>query len=76
MGGAPLRHGSLISWKRIAIASYISSRPESGAPRSSSSFRASVACMTPMTPGSTPMTPPSAHDGTEPGGGGSGNRSR
>ena len=45
-------------------------------PRPSSSLSASVACSSPTTPGSTPSTPASAHDGTEPGGGGSGNRSR
>ena len=40
------------------------------------SFTASMACITPTIPGSTPSTPPSAHDGTIPGGGGSGNKQR
>ena len=40
------------------------------------SLIASVAWMTPMTPGSTPSTPPSAQLGTSPGGGGSGYRQR
>ena len=39
-------------------------------------FTASVAWITPMIPGSTPTTPPSAQEGTMPGGGGSGKRSR
>ena len=37
----------------------------------SSSLMASMAWMLPMTPGSAPSTPASAHPGTMPGGGGS-----
>ena len=40
------------------------------------SLIASMACITPMIPGSTPSTPPSAQLGTMPGGGGSGNMQR
>ncbi len=35
-------------------------------------FTVSVAWISATSPGSTPRTPPSAHDGTAPGGGGSG----
>mmetsp|Transcript_7312 Transcript_7312/g.14623 ORF Transcript_7312/g.14623 Transcript_7312/m.14623 type:complete len:208 (+) Transcript_7312:86-709(+) len=77
MGSASARGLKLMLVKRIAIASYMSTRPEiTSPPRSSSTFRASVACRQPMTPGSTPTTPASAHEGTEPAGGGSGKRSR
>ena len=44
----------------------------SGSPLPISSFTASVACTTPINPGSTPRTPASFQEGTSPGGGGSG----
>ena len=44
----------------------------SGSPTPRISLIVSVAWITPMTPGSTPSTPPSAQLGTSPGGGGSG----
>jgi hypothetical protein len=56
----------------IRSASNSSRRPASVSPNPVSSLIASVACNVPITPGSTPSTPPSAHDGTSPGGGGSG----
>jgi hypothetical protein len=40
------------------------------------SLIASVAWIAPITPGSTPNTPPSAQLGTVPGGGGDGNKHR
>ena len=39
-------------------------------------FDGSIACNEPMMPGSTPSTPPSAQEGTKPGGGGCGYRQR
>src|SRR5438132_1255379 len=59
-----------ISRNRIASASYISRRPTSGSPWPISSLIVSVAWMTPITPGNTPKTPTSLHDGTRPSGGG------
>jgi hypothetical protein len=44
--------------------------------RPSTSLIASVACSTPITPGSTPSTPASAQLGDAPGGGGAGYRQR
>ena len=52
-------------------ASNRSSRPISGSPMPRMSLIASVAWITPISPGSTPSTPPSAQLGTSPGGGGS-----
>ena len=57
-------------------ASYSSSRPSSVSPSPVISLIASVAWIAPITPGSTPNTPPSAQLGTVPGGGGDGNRHR
>ena len=51
-------------------------RPMSGLPVPRISLIASSACTQPTIPGSTPSTPASAHDGTAPGGGGSGNMQR
>ena len=48
----------------------------SGSPTPTINLTASMAWTTPMIPGSTPSTPPSAHVGTMPGGGGSGNMQR
>ncbi len=45
-------------------------------PISSRILIASIACMDPMIPGSTPSTPASAHDGTLPAAGIEGNRQR
>ena len=59
--------GSACSRRRRAAAG----RPASSPPPSSSLI-ASVAWIVPITPGSTPSTPPSAQLGTRPGGGGSG----
>ena len=42
----------------------------------SNSFSVSVAWTEPIAAQSTPSTPPSAHDGTAPGGGGVGNTHR
>src|SRR5437870_9461422 len=56
-----------ISRNRIARASYSSRRPTSGSPWPISSLIVSVAWMTPITPGNTPKTPTSLHDGTRPG---------
>ena len=58
-----------ISRNRMASASYISRRPTSGSPCPIISLIVSVAWMTPITPGNTPKTPTSLHDGTMPGGG-------
>ena len=52
------------------------SRPSSGSPMPVSSLIASVTWIEPMLAQSTPSTPPSAQDGTMPGGGGSGYRQR
>ena len=57
-------------------ASTSSSRPISGSPMPVRSLIASVAWITPISPGSTPSTPPSAQLGTSPGGGGSRKRQR
>ena len=48
------------------------SEPTSGSPMPVSTLIASVAWIEPIEAHSTPSTPPSAHDGTMPGGGGSG----
>ena len=40
------------------------------------SFITSIACRVPTVPGNTPKTPPSAHEGTSPGGGGSAYKQR
>src|SRR6266536_252432 len=56
----------------ISSASYTMSRPTSGSPVPVSSLIASVTWIEPMLAQSTPSTPPSAQDGTMPGGGGSG----
>ena len=45
--------------------------PINGSPNPTISLIASSACSDPMIPGSTPRTPPSAHEGTRSGGGGS-----
>ena len=47
-------------------------RPTSGSPMPRISLMVSMAWIEPTMPGSTPNTPPSAHEGTRPGGGGSG----
>jgi hypothetical protein len=52
------------------------SRPTSGSPIPASSLIASLTWIEPMDAQSTPSTPPSAQDGTIPGGGGSGYRQR
>jgi hypothetical protein len=67
---------SLTNSKDISRALYSISLPISGSPMPRISLSASVACRVPMVPGSTPSTPPSAQEGTSPGGGGSGNRQR
>src|SRR2546421_99056 len=51
-------------------ASYWRRRPTSGLPMPRMSLIASVAWMRPTTPGSTPRTPASLHEGAKPGGGG------
>ena len=58
--------------KRIASASTRRRRPTSDVPRPRIAFTTSVAWIVPRRPGRTPRTPPSAHDGTVAGGGGSG----
>src|SRR5205823_13589918 len=63
---------SLTSRNRIPSASYVRRRPTSGSPIPSRSFTTSVACTSPITPGSTPRTPASLQEGTRPGGGGVG----
>ena len=65
-----------ISSQVIRSASCTSSRPSSGSPTPSSSLTISVTCTDPIAAHSTPSTPPSAHDGTAPGGGGSGKTHR
>ena len=57
-------------------ASCTSSRPTSGSPMPVSSLTASVAMTDPMLAHTAPSTPPSAHDGTHPGGGWSGKTQR
>ena len=64
------------SVKEAASASKSSSRPTSGSPIPSASLSASFAWIEPITPGSTPSTPPSAQLGASSGGGGCGNRQR
>ena len=59
--GTPCRSASI--WSR---------RPYSGSPIPVSSLSVSVAWISATRPGSTPSTPPSAQEGTAPGGGGSG----
>ena len=54
----------------------INNLPINGSPTPRISFTASIAWRTPMMPGNTPRTPPSAQLGTMPGGGGSGNMQR
>src|SRR5919199_748021 len=56
------------SLNSAASASKSSSRPTSGSPIPSASLSASFACSEPMIPGSTPSTPPSAHEGASSGG--------
>ena len=71
--------GSFLSFSsrnRIRSASNSTSRPISESPAPRISLITSFACSAPMIPGSTPSTPPSAQDGTSPGGGGSGNKQR
>src|SRR6476620_1406629 len=60
----------------ISSASYTMSEPTRGSPIPVISLIASLTWMEPIDAHSTPRTPPSAHDGTMPGGGGSGYRSR
>ncbi len=60
------------SRKLMASASNINSRPMRGSPMPTRSFTVSLAWMSPTMPGRMPSTPPSAHVGTAPGGGGSG----
>ena len=60
----------------IANASWTSSRPTRGSPTPRSSLIVSVTCTDPMAAQRTPRTPPSAHEGTAPGGGGSGKTQR
>src|SRR5256885_1107782 len=60
--------GSLNSRNFMLSASYCMSRPTSDLPMPRISLTASVACKTPMTPGSTPSTPASLHDGAIPAG--------
>src|SRR5215207_2294177 len=60
----------------ISNASYTINRPSSVSPTPVMSLIASVTMTEPIEAHSTPSTPPSAHDGTMPGGGGSGYRSR
>src|SRR5439155_20739138 len=67
---------SATSVKVVVSASKRSSRPISGSPIPSASLIASLACREPITPGSTPSTPPSAQLGASSGGGGCGNRQR
>ena len=57
-------------------ASTSSKRPTSVSPMPRISLITSVAWMTPTSPGRMPSTPPSAHEGTRPGGGGSGYKQR
>ena len=65
-----------ISRSRAPQASSIARRPSSGCPPPITSLSASAACIVPMIPGSTPSTPASAQEGTEPAGGGAGCRHR
>ena len=51
-------------------------RPASVVPMPNKILSVSVAWIVPISPGSTPNTPPSAQLGTRPGGGGSRNRQR
>src|SRR5437763_777561 len=60
----------------MARASTINSRPTSPSPNPTISRTASSAIIEPMTPASAPNIPASAQAGTEPAGGGSGNRQR
>src|SRR5512133_3094009 len=59
---------SLSSRNFMPKASTSNRRPMSASPAPRISLIASVACITPTSPGSTPSTPPSAHDGTSLGG--------
>ena len=56
----------------VPSASYSSSRPISGSPEPVTSFTTSIACSTPMIPGSAPSTPLAPHDGASSAGGGVG----
>src|SRR5260370_31558576 len=60
----------------IPSASNSNKRPTRLSPRPRMSLIVSIAWMDPTIPGSTPSTPPSAQEGTSPGGGGSGERQR
>ena len=74
--GQSARRSIFTSLNSVASASKSSSRPTSGSPIPAASLIASFVCSEPMIPGSTPSTPPSAHDGASSGGGGSGKRQR
>ena len=65
-----------ISRRRAPQASSNANLPSSGCPPPITSLSASAACIVPMMPGSTPSTPASAQEGTEPAGGGVGCRHR
>ena len=67
---------TLILRYSISSASYTMSEPTSGSPMPVISLIASLTWIEPMDAHSTPSTPPSAHEGTMPGGGGSGYRQR
>src|SRR5207249_1175594 len=58
------------SRNRIVTASYVRSRPTSRLPQPSRNLIASVASISPITPGSTPRTPTCPQDGTMCAGGG------
>ncbi len=60
----------------ICKASYSNNRPLRVLPCFITILTVSVAWMSPIIPGKIPSTPPSAQDGTIPGGGGSGYKSR
>src|SRR5271166_881347 len=64
--------GRLVSFDALKL----TRRPISESPMPIINLIASMACITPMFPGNTPSTPPSAQLGTIPGGGGSGNMQR
>src|SRR2546425_3127867 len=65
---------NLSSRNFIRRASNTRRRPMSVSPLPRRSLIVSIAWIDPTMPGSTPSTPPSAHDGTRPGGGGRGAR--
>ena len=60
----------------ISSASYTMSRPSRVSPMPVMSLIASLTWIEPIDAHRTPSTPPSAHEGTIPGGGGSGYRQR